>query len=143
LTEDQLEQEALGWLADVGSAQVYGPSLAPEGTAPERGSYRDLLLIDRLRSAIRNLNPNIPQAAREDAVAQLLNLGVPNPLSANRQFHRLLVGGVPLEYQKDGETRGDFFRLLDWPHPGLMASRTSAARAAWSGPPSSPRNCMP
>jgi len=35
-------------------------------------------------------------------------------LSANRLFHRLLVGGVPVQYQKDGETRGDFVRLIDW-----------------------------
>jgi type I restriction enzyme R subunit len=35
-------------------------------------------------------------------------------LSANRAFHKLLVGGVPVQYQKDGETRGDFVRLIDW-----------------------------
>ena len=51
----------------------------------------------------------------------MLDLGIPVLLSANRQFHKLLVGGVPVEYQKDGETRGDFVRLIDWdapsPHP--------------------------
>ncbi len=35
-------------------------------------------------------------------------------LSANRQFHRLLINGVQVEYQKDGETRGDFVRLMDF-----------------------------
>jgi len=29
----------------------------------------------------------------------------------------LLVGGVPVEYQRDGETRGDFVRLIDWAKP--------------------------
>ncbi|MBC7618262.1 MAG: type I restriction endonuclease subunit R, partial [Candidatus Saccharibacteria bacterium] len=43
--------------------------------------------------------------------------GTPALLSANRQFHRLLVGGVPVQYQKDGETRGDFVRLIDWGSP--------------------------
>lgn len=28
MTEDQLEQEALGWLADVGYSVVYGPNPA-------------------------------------------------------------------------------------------------------------------
>ena len=32
----------------------------------------------------------------------------------HRLFHRLLVSGVPVQYQKDGETRGDFVRLIDW-----------------------------
>jgi type I site-specific restriction-modification system R (restriction) subunit len=118
MTEDQLEQEALGWLTDVGWQHRFGPDLAPDGGAPERTSYRDVLLIDRLRRAIRNLNPNIPQAAREDAIAQLLSLGLPHLLAANRQFHRLLVGGVPVQYQKDGETLGDFVRMLDWAKPG-------------------------
>ena len=36
---------------------------------------------------------------------------------ANRLFHRLLAAGVPVEYQKDGETRGDFVRLIDWATP--------------------------
>ena len=35
MTEDQLEQEALGWLADVGYTVVYGPDIAPDG--PARG----------------------------------------------------------------------------------------------------------
>ena len=118
MTEDQLEQEALGWLANVGWQRAYGPDLSPEGSAAERASYREVLLVDRLRRAIRNLNPDIPQTARQDAIAQLLNLGVPGVLGANRHFHRLLVGGVPVQYQKDGETRGDFVRLIDWSRPG-------------------------
>src|SRR5450759_134799 len=71
----------------------------------------------RLREAIHRLNPGIPTAAREDALKQVLDLGIPVLLSANRQFHRLLVGGVPVQYQKDGETRGDFVRLIDWVEP--------------------------
>ncbi len=38
MTEDQLEQEALGWLADVGYSPLYGPELAPDGERPERSS---------------------------------------------------------------------------------------------------------
>lgn len=33
MTEDQLEHEALGWLADVGYAHLYGPDLAQIGRA--------------------------------------------------------------------------------------------------------------
>ena len=113
MTEDQLEQEALGWLADVGWQQRYGPDLAPDGIASERASYRQVLLIGRLRQAVAELNPDVPHAAREDAVKQVVDLGTPVLLAANRHFHRLLVGGVPVQYQRDGETRGDFVRLVD------------------------------
>ncbi len=36
MTEDQLEHEALGWLAEVGYTPRYGPDLAPDGEHPER-----------------------------------------------------------------------------------------------------------
>jgi type I restriction enzyme R subunit len=117
VTEDQLEQEALGWLADVGWQHRYGPDLAPDGAAPERDNYRQVLLIERLRRAVAALNPNVPQAVREDAVKQVVDLGTPVLLAANRQFHRLLVAGVPVQYSLDGETRGDFVRLVDWADP--------------------------
>ena len=114
MTEDQLEQECLGWLGELGYTHLYGPDIAPDSDNPERESYRDVLLTQRLRAAAARLNPQIPPAAREDALRQVLELGVPAQLSANRLFHRLLVGGVPVQYQKDGETRGDFVRLIDW-----------------------------
>jgi len=114
MTEDQLEQETLGWLSELGYVHLYGPDIACDGSNPERESYHDVLLTMRLRTAIARLNPQVPLAAREDALRQVLELGVPVQLSANRLFHRLLVGGVPVQYQKDGETRGDFVRLIDW-----------------------------
>ncbi len=117
MTEDQLEQEALAWLADVGYTHRYGPDIAHDGPAPERASYRQVLLPFRLREAINRLNPKVPSAAREDAFKQVMDLGIPALLSANQHFHRLLVTGVPVQYQKDGETRGDFVRLIDWATP--------------------------
>jgi type I restriction enzyme R subunit len=117
VTEDHLEQEALGWLTDVGYTHVYGPDIAPDGTAPERPDYRQVVLVERLRTAIADLNPGIPPAARDDALNQVLDLGIPVLLSANRRFHQLLVTGVSVEFQKDGETRGDFVKLIDWADP--------------------------
>ena len=117
MTEDQLELETLGWLADVGYTHVYGPEIAPDGSAPERSNYTQVVLVERLRQAIQRLNPNIPLVAREDALQQVLNLETPVLLSANRHFHRLLINGVPVEYQKDGETRGDFVYLVDFVNP--------------------------
>ncbi len=36
MTEDQLEQAALGWLADVANHHRHGPELAPDGSTPKR-----------------------------------------------------------------------------------------------------------
>ena len=117
MTEDQLEQEALGWLSDVGYTLLNGYEIAVDGITPERPDYKNTLLPLRLREAINRLNPSIPVGAREDAFRQVQDLGIPSLLSANRHFHKLLVNGVPVQYQLDGETRGDFVRLVDWETP--------------------------
>lgn len=114
MTEDQLEQETLSWLQEVGYSVLNGPEIAFDGAKPERADYRQTLLPFRLREAINRLNPSIPTSAREDAFKQVQDLGIPVLLSANRQFHKFLVNGVAVQYQKDGETRGDFVRLIDW-----------------------------
>lgn len=114
MTEDQLENEALGWLQEVGYQSLNGYAIAPDGDTPERDNYLQPLLIERVRGAINRLNPTIPLIARDDALKQVMDLGVPVMLSANRHFHSLLVNGVPVQYQKDGETRGDFVRLVDF-----------------------------
>jgi type I restriction enzyme R subunit len=117
MTEDQLEQEALGWLASVGYTPINArePDLDPRLV---RASSRDVVLVPCLRAAIDRLNPSMPAAAREDAFRQVLDMGQPALLSGNRAFHRVLVTGVPVQYQKDGETRGDFVRLVDWQDTG-------------------------
>ncbi|OYO31692.1 type I restriction endonuclease subunit R [Janthinobacterium sp. PC23-8] len=114
MTEDQLEHETLAWLVDTGYQHVYGPDIAMDGDLPERSNYTQVVLVERLRGAIARLNPSVPLAAREDALQQVLNLDTPVLLSANRLFHRLLINGVPVEYQRNGETRGDFVRLIDF-----------------------------
>ncbi len=117
MTEDQLEQEALGWLSDVGYALLNGYEIAFDGATPERRDYNNTLLPFRLREAVNRLNQSIPASAREEALREVQDLGIPSLLSANRHFHKLLVNGVPVQYQKDGETRGDFVRLVDWDAP--------------------------
>jgi type I restriction enzyme R subunit len=114
MTEDQFEQEALGWLASVGYTPLNARDFDNLDPSLARASTREVVLSVSLRAAIDRLNPAVPAAAREDAFRQVLDLGQPALLSGNRAFHRVLVTGVPVQYQKDGETRGDFVRLIDW-----------------------------
>jgi len=114
MTEDQLELETLEWLTSVGYTALNARDLDSLDSRLERANTREVLLNRSLREAIRRLNPEIPAEAREDALKQILDIGQPSLLSGNRAFHRVLVAGVPVQYQKDGETRGDFVRLIDW-----------------------------
>lgn len=55
--------------------------------------------------------------AIEDAVRQVLNPNLPSLIQANHQFHRWLRDGVPVEFQRDGETVGDRVQLIEFENP--------------------------
>lgn len=117
MTEADVEVSMLDWLAALGWEVGHGPDVSPpDAKTPgtERDSYREAALKHRLRDAIRRLNPHIPAGAQDEACRLVLNPNIPGPVQANRQMHRWLVEGVSVEYQKDGETRGDRVRLVDW-----------------------------
>lgn len=117
MTEADVEVSMLDWLAALGWEVGHGPDVSPpDAKTPgtERDSYREAALKHRLRDAIRRLNPHIPAGAQDEACRMVLNPNIPGPVQANRQMHRWLVEGVPVAYQKDGETRGDRVRLVDW-----------------------------
>lgn len=116
-TENLLEQETLTWLSEIGYTAIYGPDIACDVNNPERSNYQEVLLINRLRKAINQLNSNIPTSAREDALKQVCDLNTPILLSANRCLHNFLVNGVPVEYQLGNETRGDLVQLIDFENP--------------------------
>uniref|UniRef100_UPI0035B27832 type I restriction endonuclease subunit R n=1 Tax=Hylemonella sp. TaxID=2066020 RepID=UPI0035B27832 len=117
ISEDDVEQAMLQWLASQGWAIAHGPDISPtdaQTPGAERASYREVLLPQRLQDALARLNPLIPASARDDALRKVLNPNVLGLVNTNRQLHRWLVDGVPVEFQKDGETRGYRVRLLDF-----------------------------
>jgi len=89
--------------------------IGPDGKAPERDAYADVLLMKRLVSAIDRLNPDIPTEARGDALRKVLSVEKPSLIEENRRLHRLMVEGVDVEfYSEDGTIRGDKVRLIDF-----------------------------
>ena len=55
MTEDQLEQEALGWLASVGYTPLNARDLDHLDARLARASYREVVLAVSLRAAIDRL----------------------------------------------------------------------------------------
>lgn len=112
------EQPTLQWLAELGWEVEHGPDLGPGGSAPERESWRDVVLVERLRSAVAGLNPDLPDDAVEHVVQRVLTGASPNPIEDHADFHQLLVDRVPVTYQDaDGSERGARARLVDFEQP--------------------------
>jgi type I restriction enzyme R subunit len=115
LNESIVEDAALEWFGELGYAVGHGPHLAPGEPAAERESFSEVVLVGRLREAIRRLNPAIPEEAREEALRKVLRVGTPSLTQSNRAFHRMLRDGVDVEYQRpDGSIAGDKARLIDF-----------------------------
>ena len=113
LNESTVEDAALEWFGELGYAIGHGPQLAPGEPAAERDSFGEVVLVGRLREAIRRLNPSIPEEAREEALRKVLRVGTPSLVQTNRAFHRLLRDGVDVEFPRpDGSIQGDKVVLI-------------------------------
>ena len=114
LTESTIENWAIELLQAQGYTYLAGSDIAPDAPDAERTRYDEVVLVARLRAAVRRINPLIPPAVQDEAIAQVLRIASPDVLANNEAFHRLLTEGVPVTVQVGGESRGDFVRLLDF-----------------------------
>ena len=118
INESDVEQAALDWLRDLGWSAAHGPDIAPGGSDPDRDSYDRVVLERRLGDALARLNPELPFAAQEDALRKLTHPEGPTLETRNREFHRMLVEGVTVEYRADdGAIRGAQARVIDFDDP--------------------------
>ena len=144
LNESDVEAAALTWFGEMGYAILHGPHLAPGEPAAERDSFGEVVLVDRLRTAIARLNPDIPEDAREEALRKVLRVGTPSPTQTNRAFHAMLRDGISIEYIEpspqpspkgrgsEGHYRGGFdFAGLKKRARELRAKQTEAEGFLW------------
>ena len=114
LFESDIEKAACEWFEDIGYTIAHGPDIAPEGSEPERESFEDVVLHERLRNAIALLNPGIPLDGLEEAFRKVTRLTAPTLVGRNRQIHKWIRDGVDVEFRRpDGSIGGDQVRLVD------------------------------
>jgi type I restriction enzyme R subunit len=118
IIEDHIEQQVIRDLVDNhGYVHLFGPDIAPDGPSPERASYQEVVLVDRLRDAIRKLNPETPADTCEYALKEVLRITAGDVLTRNELFQDMLTNGVKVERRVAGEDRGDLVWLIDFNRP--------------------------
>ena len=117
ITESAIELLAIQRLESLGYKYLYGPDIAPDGPSPERDSFEQVLLLNRLRKAVRQINPDIPVDAQNEAIKEIQRIASPELLVNNECFHRLLTEGIPVTKRVSGDDRGDRVWLIDFKHP--------------------------
>ncbi|WP_046867700.1 type I restriction endonuclease subunit R [Microvirga massiliensis] len=115
LSEAEVEGSLTAQFQGLGYSHESDASIGPDGSASERESYGDVILLRRLTAAIERLNPLIPEEARADALRKVFQTETPNLVTENQRIHKLLTEGVPVEfYGSDGTIRGGSIRLIDF-----------------------------
>ena len=128
MNEDIVEQAALGWFEALGYETARGSEITRPQKAsgePDKGAsdfswlrdeYSEVVLLSRLKAALRKLNPEMPENAINQAATVVCRPPEPTLEQNNRWFHRLLTDGVAVEYRTpEGDTRGDKANLFN-PH---------------------------
>src|SRR5438034_6837663 len=100
ISEHQIEQALLQRLQhqlgyDVLNCHTTDPEDLNDGS--NRVDKRDVVLIDRLRTAVKRLNPKIPEPAIEDALSKFLEKRqTMSAVAANHGIDTLIRDGIPV-----------------------------------------------
>ena len=108
-TETTYEQAIIQLFCEMGYTHVYGPDVSRDFTCP---FYKEELL-----SALRRLNPALPEDAISDALSKLQNFENAELVQKNAVFMDYLQNGVPVRYAVDGEERAALVYLADYRNP--------------------------
>ena len=117
ITELEIEKLAINLLEKQGYKHIYAPHIAPDSDNPLRNGFDDVLLEQKLKSAIDRINPDTSPEAREDAIRQVRRIHSPELIVGNEEFYIMLTEGVNITTRKNGEDRGDYIKLVDFNNP--------------------------
>lgn len=142
-TEDQLVERPaiklfaeLGWQTVLASEEVFGAS----GTLG-RESSGEVVLLPRLCTALKRLNPKLPIEAIDAAMDELTrDRGAMGLASANREVYLMLKEGIKVSVPDGhGGQKTERLRVVDWENPAsndfLLVSQFSVTGALYTRRP--------
>ncbi len=124
--------EELGWATANAFEEVFGL-----GGTLGRDGRGDVVLPHRLRAALARLNPDVPDEAREEALAALArDRSLLDRTRANREVYDLLRDGFLATWRDDGEERSARVAFVDWRDPArndwLAANQVWLKTGLWT-----------
>jgi len=108
--ENSLELATIEMLKEQGYDYLAGEDIPRD--------YHEVILEERLVSALRRINPGLQDSTIHEAVRQVKNLSQNNIIRNNKEFDRLLHSGVPVsEYDPENGTINTSVYLIDYQNP--------------------------
>lgn len=116
-TEDLLEEAAIEIFQEMDYTHVFGPDISQGGDYQERNNYKDVILEQRVKDALFNLNRNLPEEALEEAYRKIITFNSPILEENNKEFHKLLVEGMDVSFRKGTEIKTEKAYIIDFKNP--------------------------
>jgi len=114
IDEDQVEQISIDWFKGLGYNYLNGYDIAPDGDNPQRDNYQEVLLPERLKTALVKLNHSLPVSAIDEAIDSVRKHQHSSLIQNNRAFHQMLLEGIAVEIKTDDGTKGERVKLIDF-----------------------------
>ena len=115
LNEDGYEHQCINWLKGINWVWKYGPDIAPDGIAPERSSYKEVILGERLEAAIARINPGLPKDTIRSVHQLLASPGETDLMRANEIIQGWFVNGISQRVRRgDGVETSELVRVIDF-----------------------------
>ena len=86
INEDQVELQGIEWFKELGYQYKNGYEISPDGTNPERDDFRKVNLEGRLSSALKRINPDIPDKTIDNSITQILDPNITDLFNCNREI---------------------------------------------------------
>lgn len=113
VTQSVITPSLLTWFEVIGYTVLLEPDIALGKHEIGRSSYSDVVLYQRLHSALQKINPTKPDEAIAAAIHQVTCTESSDLLENNLRFHKLLTNGVEVEYLYNEQIFDDKVWLID------------------------------
>jgi type I restriction enzyme, R subunit len=116
-----VEQPAIALYEELGyeAANCFYEKVGPDNATLGRETTAEVVLVPKLRAALKQLNPEVGDEAIGLAVEELTkDRSAMNLAHANREVYKLLKDGVRVSFQDDeGDEASETLRIIDWKEP--------------------------
>lgn len=104
--ESNYENAVMQLLDELGYTNLYGPDIEQD--------FRNPLYLDALTERLPHINPKADRLAVDEALYKLQHMEHGTIVQQNKRFMDWLQNGMEVSYRKNGETKYELVRLIDY-----------------------------
>lgn len=116
--EDTLsEKPAIEQLKRLGYDYIHGDDFDPELKKCARTSRREVVLVQRLRKKLREINKDVTDETIEKAVRRVTHIHAEGLIETNQKFHKDLIAGVSIDQDVGSKRQKKTVYFVDFERP--------------------------